>query len=113
MEHRTDRKNIWRRMFRRALTGDMVAWYRTLSGGAIHTYEDLERAFKLAFTHRRRRRKFRANLLAVSKRRTKVPATTRVSRKKYVLHGLESHVLRGLPHEKAPEHLRGGNRAVP
>lgn len=33
--------------------------------GSIHTYEDLEKVFRTTFTHRRRRPKYRATLLAV------------------------------------------------
>lgn len=65
MEERTGCKDIWCRMFCRALTRDVVAWYKTLSTGAIHTYEDLEKAFGVAFVHRRRRRKFRATLIVI------------------------------------------------
>lgn len=38
MEDRTGHKDIWCRMVRRALKGDAIAWYKTLSAGAIHTY---------------------------------------------------------------------------
>lgn len=44
--------------------GDAIAWYKILPTGSVHTYEDLEKAFRAAFTHRRRRPKYRATLLA-------------------------------------------------
>lgn len=67
MEDRTDRKNIWCRMFRRAFTGDTIVWYRTLLARSIHTYEDLEKAFRTAFAHQRKRLKYKATLLTVKK----------------------------------------------
>lgn len=65
MADRAGRKDIWRRIFRRALTVDVIAWYKTLPEGAIHTYEDLEKAFWAAFTHHRRMSKFMATLMDV------------------------------------------------
>lgn len=64
MENRTDRKDIWCGMFRIALTGDAIVWYRTLPAGSVHTYQDLENVFRAAFAHQRRRPKYRATLLA-------------------------------------------------
>lgn len=43
--------------------GDVVGLYRGLSVGSIHTYDDLERAFRVSFTHLVIRKKVKTTLL--------------------------------------------------
>lgn len=52
MEDMMTRKGIWCRMFRRTLTEDVVGWYRSLPPRSIRTCEELERTFRVAFSHR-------------------------------------------------------------
>lgn len=52
MEDMTTWKDIWCLMFCRTLTENEVGWYRTLPLGSTHTYEELERTFIIASSHR-------------------------------------------------------------
>lgn len=43
-------RDIWCRMFRCTLIGDIVGWYCMLPIGSIHLYQELERTFKIVFS---------------------------------------------------------------
>lgn len=65
MEDTIRRKDIWCRMFRRTLKGETVGWYRNLPVGSINSFDDLEKAFKIAFGHKIRRKGLNTTLLSV------------------------------------------------
>lgn len=47
------------------LKGEAVGWYRNLPKGSINSFEDLEKAFKIAFGHKVRRKVLNTTLLRV------------------------------------------------
>lgn len=55
--------DIWWCMFRRNLMGDAIGWYRSLLISSIDTYEELERTFKIVFSHWIREKKDSSTLL--------------------------------------------------
>lgn len=51
MEDMMPQKDIWCHMFCQTLIEDVIECYQTLSLGGIHSYEELEKAFRNAFSH--------------------------------------------------------------
>lgn len=43
--------DIWFRMFRRTLSGNTMGWYHMLLLGSILSYDDLQEAFLVTFSH--------------------------------------------------------------
>lgn len=65
MEDMATKKDIWCRMICYTLVYDVVAWYQTLAPCSINTYDELERAFKVAFSHKVRERHEDRDLLNI------------------------------------------------
>lgn len=67
MEDTTRRRDIWCRIFRRTLKGVAIryVWYRGLPVGSIYSFENLERALKIAFGHKVRWKRLRTTLLGI------------------------------------------------
>lgn len=51
MEDLTGRQDLWCKMFRRYLEGNVNGWYKKLLKGSIHNFEDLKKKFCKAFNH--------------------------------------------------------------
>lgn len=55
-------------MFRRMLSGDVVGWYWGLPICNIHIVEELEKAFKVAFANKVKRKKLKNTSLCINQR---------------------------------------------